>query len=354
MKTRNNAPAKEGIISQYQLFFIFLVFRAVVALTFYQAILIDGITPETLISSLLALLINLLLCFPAFLCVKQNKNPLESEIGRIIYLIYFVFFASLNVSRFAFFACDKTLGGESPLLFIFIMTAAACYGAYLGIEALGRFSALCAVFSILLLIGLLLLNFKNFHVYNFMPFFEGKSADILKNSIVFSSNSVEAPLFLLLSNKCREKNAKPLFLGIIASYSAIFLMLLFCIGVLGRAGVLFSFPVYTLFQMTAFKSFSRLDILYSAFGFFAVFAKCAVLVYCSYELLPALKEKAKPFVLFPAVFALSLLIYQRFFSEIASSARIFYAVISILFTVVIPAVYLIFTKRKKAENETNC
>ena len=351
MKTKNKATAKRGVISPHQLFFIFLVSRAVVALTFYQAILINGITPDTLISSLLALGINLLICLPAFLCVKYDKNPLDSGLGRIIFLFYFVFFAGVNVSRFAFFACEKTSGGESPLLFILIMTAAACYAAYLGIEALGRFSVLCAVFSVLLLTVIIILNFKNFHGYNFMPFFEGKSTDIFKNSLVFSSNSVEAPLFLLLNKKCSKETSKPLFLGIIASYLAILLMLLFCIGVLGKAATLFSFPVYTLFQMTSFKSFSRLDIVYSAFGFFAFFAKCAVLVYCADELTPIIKQKAKPLASFISVCIASLLIYQRFYSEIAASARLFYAVISIAFTVVIPCLYLVFKKRKKAEYE---
>ena len=353
MKTKNNAPAKRGVISPYQLFFIFLVSRAVVALTFYQAILLNGITPETLISSFLALGINLLLCSPAYLCVKYDKNPVASEIGRIIYLFYFVFFAGVNVSRFAFFACDKTVSGESPLLFVVIMTAAACYGAYLGIEALGRFSVLCAVFSVFLLCLIIFLNFKNFHGYNFMPFFEGERADIFKNSVVFSSNSVEPAIFLLLSKKCSAKSSKPLFFGILASYLAIALMLLFCIGVLGKAATLFSFPVYTLFQMTAFKSFSRLDIVYSAFGFFAVFAKCAVLVYCSSELLPIVKNKAKPFVLFIAVCAVSLLIYRRFFGEIASSARAFYAALSIAFSAVIPLLFLAVSKRKRADDEKN-
>lgn len=352
MKTNTENIAKRGVISPYQLFFIFLVSRAVVALTFFQAILINGISPDTLISALLALVINLLLCLPSFLCVKQNKNPLDTKAGRIFYLVYFVFYAGINISRFAFFASDKTSHGASSMLFAVLMCAAACYAAYLGIEALARFSVLCAVLSIIVLLLIAALNIKNFHLINFMPFYAQEKANIFKNSIVFSSNSIEPALFMALSKRCGKKPAKPLFFGIIASYIAIVVMLLFCIGVLGRAAFLFSFPVYTLFQMTAFKSFSRLDIVYTAFGFFALFAKCAVLIYCSGQCIIKLNPKVKSILLFAVSLISSILIYRRFYSEISGSARLFYGAAALAFLVIIPLGYLIFSKRKY-KNESN-
>ena len=349
MKSQTNKIAERGVISPYQLFFIVLVSRAVVALTFYQSILLNGISPDSLISSLIALAINLLLCVPCYLCVKNNKNPLETNTGRLFYLFYFVFIAGVNISRFAFFACDKTTHGDSPLLFAIIMSAAACYGAYLGIEALGRFSSACAVLSVAVLILIVLLNIKNFHPMNFMPFFAGTKADIIKNSFIFSSNSIEPALFLAFGNKCSSKSAKPLFWGIFASYSAIFIMLLFCIGVLGKAATLFSFPVYTLFQMTAFKSFSRLDIVYTAFGFFALFAKCAIILYCCSQCCEKLKSKTKNIVLFLAPLIASILIYRRFYSEITLSARWFYIALSGVFLLALPLGFIIFKRRNENE-----
>ncbi|MBQ9531114.1 MAG: GerAB/ArcD/ProY family transporter [Eubacterium sp.] len=346
MKTEAKKPTKRGVISPYQLFFIFLVSRAVVALTFYQSILFNGISPDALISSAIALGINLIFCIPSYICVKYNKNPLDTKAGRIIYFIYFVFFSGVNISRFAFFACDKTTHGDSPLLFIIIMTAAACYVAYLGIEALGRFSVLCAVLSIIVLIIIVMLNIKNFHPINFMPFFVGTKNEILENSYIFSSNSIEPALFFVLSKRCQSKPEKPLFYGIFASYIAIFIMLLFCIGVLGNAAPLFSFPVYTLFQMTAFKSFSRLDIVYTAFGFFALFAKCAYLVYCSGQCIQRMNAKIKTPLLFFSSLALSLLIYSRFYSEISNSTRWFYSAVATAFLVIIPICFTVFSKRR--------
>ena len=352
MTKTNKLPAKRGVISNYQLFFIFLVSRAVVALTFYQAILIGGVSPDSLISSFIALFLNLLLCVPSFLCVKYSKNPLKTKFGRALYLLYFVFYASINISRYAFFACDKTLHSQSPLLFIIVMAAAASYASYLGIEALGRFSVLCAVTSIGVLIIIIFLNFKNFRPINFMPFFDNGKKDILLNSLIFSSNSIEGALYLKLSDRCSEKSAKPLFFGIIASYAAIALMILFCVGVLGKAAKLFSFPIYTLFQMTAFKSFSRLDIIYSAFGFFALFSKCSLLIYCAKEVFPCVKNGAKPALLTALCTLSSLLIYRSFYSEIANRARWFYAALCFIFLVLIPCLYLLSGKRKKDEFES--
>ena len=347
MKT-NELPAKRGVISPYQLFFIFLISRAVVALTFYQAILYNGISPDTLISSVLALGLNVLLCIPSYLCIKQNKSPLETKAGRGLFFVYFIFFAGVNISRFAFFACDKTTHGDSPILFTLLMTAAACYGAYLGIEALGRFSSACAVLSIIVLLLISGLNIKNFHLVNFAPFFVGTRAEILENSLIFCSNSIEPALFLVLADKCSVKPAKPLFSGVVLSYLAILIMLVFCIGVLGTSATLFSFPVYTLFQMTAFKSFSRLDIVYTAFGFFALFEKCACLLYCANCCVKKFSQKNKSTIIFALSLSASLLIFRRFFSEVTNSSRWFYSAVSAFFLVAVP-IYFVITRRNKNE-----
>lgn len=349
--TDNKLSAKQGFISPYQLFFIFLVSRAVVALTFYQSVLERGVTPDSLISALLALFINLLICFPVLLCVKYEKNPLETTFGRIIYLAYFIFFIGVNISRFAFFACDKTTHGDNTLLFIILMSIAACYAAYLGIEALGRFSVICAIISIIVLIVMVLLDIKNFHLTNFMPFYENEGSGIIRNAFVFSSNSVEPALFLVLSGRCRRKEANALFWGISASYLAIVIMLLFCIGVLGKAASLYAFPVYTLFQMTAFKSFSRLDIFYTAFGFFALFAKCAFMLFCAAESVKRFSDKVKYPALFLISVVVSLIIYRRFSSEIINGTRWFYPAISLAFLVFIPLLFLVFKNKKGAKYE---
>ena len=352
MKSNTDIPAKRGVISPYQLFFIFLVSRAVVALTFFQAILINGISPDTLISALLALIINLLLCLPSYFCVKRNQNPLDTKAGRVFYLFYFVFWAGINISRFAFFACDKTSHGDHALVFAVLMCAAACYAAYLGIEALTRFSVLCAMLSIFVLAVISMLNIKSFHLINFIPFYAGTKLDIIQNSLIFSSNSIEPALFFVLGKRCSTKPAKPLFFGIFASYIAIIIMMTFCIGVLGSAVSLFSFPVYTLFQMTAFKSFSRLDIVYTAFGFFALFAKCSVLLYCAGQCVNKLNAKLKSLLLFAATLASSILIYRRFYSEIALSARRFYIAAAAAFLIVLPVLFMIFSGRR-SKNESS-
>ncbi|MBR2100391.1 MAG: GerAB/ArcD/ProY family transporter [Eubacterium sp.] len=348
-----NKQSQRGVISPYQLFFIFLVSRAVVALTFYQSILINGISPDSLISSLAAFVINTLLCIPAYLCCSKGKSPLQSKAGKTVYFIYFLFFASVNISRFAFFAAEKTSSGMGAVFFIMIMAAGACYAAFLGIEAIGRFCSACAIASIIVLLLIILLNFKNLQPINFMPFFEGSKKDIIENSFIFSSNSIEPALLLVLFDKCKSNQKKSLFLGIAASYGAIILMLVSCIGVLGCAAPLFAFPVYTLFQMTAFGSFSRLDMLYTAFGFFALFAKCSVIIYCAEKLVLNVPSKTKAPLLFLSSSALSIIIYKRFFDEMINGARDFYFYISIAFLALIPLLSLILTRKEVKNEESN-
>ena len=344
----NNGISKPERISAPQLFFIFLVSRAVVALTFYQSILKNGISPDTLISALIALAINLLLCIPPVLCCIKEKNPLDTKSGRIIYSLYFLFFAGVNISRFAFFASDKTSAG-SFLLFIIIMAGASCYAAYLSIEAISRFSVICALLSIFILLLLIALNIKNFEFINFIPFFTGGKKTVLENSMVFSSNSIEPALLFALFKKTDKNQNKSLYLGIAASYIAILLMLGFCIGVLGSAAPLFTYPVYTLFQMTAAGSFSRLDILYTAFGFFALFAKCSVIIYVLSRCVKASDFK----IGFPLIFVftsiVSYLLYRLYFSNTLSRAGIFYFALSIVFNALIPIIRLVFRRKKGAK-----
>ena len=338
--------AKRGKISPSQLFFIILVSRAVVALTFFQSILNNGITPDVLLSSFLARILNLLICLPAYFCAKNNKNPLDFKVTKAFYLVYFIFFASVNISRFAFFASSETNEGSGSFLFIILMAGAACYAASLGIEAFSRFSVICADISIVLLIIIIVMNIRNFHITNFAPFFINTKYEIFENSVIFTSNSIEPALFLVLWDKTNSDNAKPFFLGIVAAYFAIFIMLLFCIGVLGSAAPLFSYPVFTLFQMTAYKSFSRLDIVYTAFGFFALFAKCAIIIYCATQTVEKYTLKTKSAALFIILSISSVLITQQFFSEIINNAKIFYFTISVIFSIIIPSLVLIFAKRK--------
>ena len=341
--------AKRGKIAPYQLFFIILVSRSVVALTFYQAILINGLSPDIIISALIAFTLNIFICVPSYFCTKSGKNPLDSAVLKWLYFTYFLFFSGVNISRFAYFASEKTFFGNGAVFFIILMASAACYAAYTGIESLGRFCFICAVISIILLIMISLLNVKNFRIENFIPFFVSDKNEILQNALIFASNSIEAPIFLLLYGRTNNPNAKPPFLGICASYASIIIMRLFCISVLGAASALFPYPVYTLFQMTSFKSFSRLDILYTAFGFFALFAKCAVLIYCAAGVTKKFTSKTKCLALFVISSVISLLIYHRFFDEIINGVRRFYLIISIIFCIALPLIFLILPKKRKEE-----
>ena len=348
-----NTNSKRGVISPYQLFFIILASRAVVALTFYQSVLKNGVSPDSLLSSLLALGINLLLCLPAVLCCKKEKSPLKTGAGRIIYFVYYFFFAGINAARFALFANERTVNGAGIMLFIFLMCAAACYAAFLGIEAIGRFSVICAVLSVFLLLIIMLLNIKSFHPSDFLPFFVGSRADIAQNSLIFSSGSIEPALYFILFEKCEKSRAKGLLWGIVASYGAIFLMLLFCVGVLGSAAPLFDYPVFTLFQMTAFGSFSRLDILYTAFGFFALFAKCAVLVYCAAACIKRTSPKAKEAFIFVPLAVLSFFLCRLLSSQSADFSRKLYIYLTLVFCVLIPLLFLLIPKKGRKKNESN-
>lgn len=341
--------AKRGKISAYQLFVILVISRGVVAITFFQSVLNGGVTADSLLSLVFACLFTLLLSVPAYLCVVKYKNPLSSKWASIIYLIYYMFFSAVNISRFAFFASSRISQNSTDIMFIVFFTLAVCYAASLGIESLARASSICGVVSVLVLLAVALLNIKNFEFLNLFPFFINSKNSILENSLVFASNSIEPVMFLSLSRVTNAKKAKPLFLSVIIVYAAIIILILFCVGVLGRGTSLYAYPIFTLFQMTSFKNFSRLDMIHTAFGVFALFLKCSVLIFCASSSFKKFNYTKKCFAISAIVGIVAVFINKLFSTQIVVNSRFIYIWISIIFCIVIPVLFLLFAKKEKGE-----
>lgn len=343
--------AKRGKISPNQLFFIFFVSRLVVSLTYIQAVTVGKFDSDVPIAFALSLLLTFVLSIPAVLCVKRKKLPLSNPVIGVLYLAFFLFFSSLTVSRFSYFATTK-MNPESPMIIFAVLAfIAVCYGVYLGLEPLGRFASFCGALLVATIVFVLLFNIKNFSSVNFYPMFQNGFEHIAMNTVLFTCNSIEPVLLLSLSDKTNGDSVKPYFFGISCAYLGVFLLLVFCCGVLGDSADLQSFPIFTLFQTASINDMSRLDIFHTSFWIFAVFLKTAVLLYCASTLFQKGSHKSKVLILSAVAFLCTAFMNEILGTKMAEISKIVTVVMFVLFSFVFPCFALIFGRSDDVEKD---
>lgn len=273
--------ARRGVISSPQLFSIVFISRAVVSFTYIQAVSVGKFSSDILISYAMSYFLSLLLSVPAVLCVKKGMSPLDNKVLSLLYAVYYLFVCVQSVTRFSYFAVSKLNPKISFVAIVLIIFVAVGYGAYLGLEPLARFASFCAVVLGLVIVTVLLSNIDNFDVLNFYPVFVNSRENIISNALLFTANSAQPITLLALYKKINSHPVAAYCLGLTASYFSVMLLLVFCCGVLGANADLQAFPIFTLFRMASFSDASRLDILHTSFWIFAVYLKCAVMIYCA-------------------------------------------------------------------------
>lgn len=342
--------AGRGKIPPYNLFFILFVSRIVVALTYIQTVSVGRIASDVLISIVVASAGGLIAAMPAYFCIVKNKNPLDNKIISYSYSIYFIYYAAVNISRFSYFASSRLNPESSILFFVVIFVVAATYAAILGVEGIGRFSVICGVIMFIAILAVIIFNIKNVKEINYFPFIKNTTRDIWMNIAMFITNSVEGSAFVCLSRYVNGKTAKPYFFAIGLSYAFIFVLIFMCIGVLGNAAVLQSYPIFTLFQMAKSGDYSRMDMIHTAFWITAVFLKCSVLIYCASSCTKKYSHKTKCLIAGGAVILLSVLITLLLGIDMFKITKYISCFGCLIFCFGIPLLSLIFKKKKKGDD----
>lgn len=338
----------KGKISAFQFFAIVFVSRAVVSLTYIQAVTIGNFSTEILISYFLSFLLAVLCSIPAILCINRGISIRESKFASIFYTIYCLYVCAISVSRFCYFVVSK-MNTQVPLFVIMLIVfISAGYGAYLGIESLSRFGFFCAVILCIVTVVVIGFNIKNFEVLNLYPIYSNTKTDMIKSTLLFCTNTTQSVLLLLLSDKVNANPVKPYFFGIGLSYIIMFLLLLFCCGVLGSNANLQSFPIFSLFCLASVSDMSRLDILHTSFWTFAVYLKSAVLLFCCSNNLGKSRNPRTVFCFTVLGLALTAFIRYVIGMDMVVLSKTVGSVAFVIFVIVIP---LIFTIKKNVIKE---
>lgn len=230
--------ATRGKISPLGLFYILFICRIVVSLTSTHSVSKTEINSQALISYILAMLLTVVFSLPAIFCCKKEKNPIDVKCVSKLYYAYFLIVASVSVSRFSYFASTTLNPEKQGWLFALIVCICAFYGAFLGIEALSRFSAFCFVLLGLAVVSVILCNFNTFREINFYPVITSSKFDLIENAVVFASNTSEIAMFLAIFPKVNGRCERSYIRSVCLSFLTVFILLYFAIAVMGKSAVI--------------------------------------------------------------------------------------------------------------------
>ena len=335
--------ATRGKISPLGLFYILFICRIVVSLTSTHSVSKTEINSQALISYILAMLLTVVFSLPAIFCCKKGKNPIDVKCVSKFYYVYFLIVASVSVSRFSYFA-STTLNPETQgWLFALIVCTCAFYGAFLGIEALSRFSAFCFVLLSLAVVSVILCNFDTFREINLYPIITFSKFDLIKNAVVYASNTSEIAMSLAIFPKVNGRCERTYIRSVCLSFLTVFILLYFATAVMGKSAVIRNFPFYSFFQISKFGTFERLDVLHISFWIMGVFVKAVTSLYCASSCISKKPKRSFVFASSFIVFVISILMLKLSGGQGVNYE--FTMILFFVFCVIIPLGTLVFKKK---------
>lgn len=334
-------------IAPISIFFMLYISRVVVTLTNMQSVSSGMINTDMLISIVLALGLNLLLCLPAIWCYKNNNSPFEVKGVNLFYALYFIYLAGVNISRFSYFASTVLNPEASAWVFSLIIAVCAGYASRFGIEGLSRFSAFGFILIVLTVVAGTMFNFKNYDEINLYPVIRNSTREIAENVFYITSSSVEVIVLLCLGKRVNGSAVKPFIFSVIASFLTTFILILFINATMGDAANLQAFPVYTMFQLAKIGLFERLDVLQISFWIFGIFIKSVLLIYCSSISIKSYKNSTKCII--ASVLSLAVAFVLTEFADTSTITPTVYMAPYFVACVLIPLLTLIFKKKNSGD-----
>ncbi len=344
--------AKRGQIPPYNLFFLLFISRVIVTLTYVQTISVGIMASDLLISVAIAFVLTVALSLPIYFCIKRGISPFSIKWIGWLYVAFFVYKTAVNVARFSGFATGRLNPDATTYFFSIMIMVAVAYGAYLGIEGLGRFSLFVGITLIGVIVLIIGLNVDNFEFINLFPIVQNSTSDIAYNSAIFTSNAVEPAVLLVLSSRVNSdlKSLKKAYFGsLVSAYLTIFVLVFFSLAVMGANSTLQSYPIFTLFQMATGESMARLDIIHTAFWILSAFLKCSLLVYCASVCVKKFSHKNKCIAISAITIAVSLAMTEWVTDLLIKISKPLSLATFVIFCVVIPLVSLFAIKKSKGD-----
>lgn len=355
-------------ITVKQLLALLFTSRILVSLTYVPALSNQLVNGDLLMSVLLMIPLLMLLFVPICLFMRKhgNKNLLDVareksrglEIGvAVAFLIWFVLTLSQNVARFVYFVSTEMENGSGNLLLILLVIFASCYGAYAGMQSLGRVGSVLVVGIVGAFAVIMIFALKYVDLTNFSPILEKSLGNNFSNALTLACNSAEIAVIMFISPQLSGKLGKNVVYWCLCIGLLIFSLYFVTIGALGDFAKTQAYPIFAMSQISGAGNFQRLDALHTSFWMIALFMKTAMLLNCATLCTRRIFPKVNPLVMLFLIAAVSsvfcYLTTDSFVSYWRLSNRKITIISFIIMIVVVPLIFAFVKTKKISEVEVN-
>lgn len=277
-------------VSVCQLFIMLYISRMVINVTYSSYNANTSTLRYGMLSSVVALVITLVMSVPVFLMYKtsngrtvtDNSYLLFKKWGSIVAIIYGLYFLWVLINTLTQFNIMVT-NVLNPTASVFILSLAvviaSMYGAYKGIEALGRASTILFFFIIIALIILLCTLFPQTDYRNIEPVTLQDTGSVTAIALSMISKNSCIPALAILLPFAKGDCKKGIVWWATAVYLSTALLIMIIIAVLGDYIETQIFPVYSITALASLGVTERLDGLFLGVWTAGIFVKISLFMY---------------------------------------------------------------------------
>ena len=272
---------------------------------------LNGLNPISgMISFVIGTVMNFIAIIPFYLLCRRYGNgsllnfsyKIFGKFGYIIAVLFLLILLSTAISTvvvFEDFLSSTVLKNSSFFVIILLLVVASVYGAFLGIEALGRFANIVFVLLCLSVLGIFLAIVKDIELVNFGGFSMNSTSRIFETAVqgIFANTGLLSAV--LLTPLVNKKHTKGFTVWNVVSLVIVEIIVFSVTGVLGEYAAGKEYPYYSTATVAEFSILKRLDIVYMCVWVLVAFIKTTYYLLLSKNVLDSfLHNSAKKYSLF--------------------------------------------------------
>ena len=285
-----------------------------------------------MIAFALGVAFNFLLILPYFLLLKRYGGMsvldcsyrLFGKFSVVFALAFFLFLCGVGakcVSEFDAFLLNEVFPDASHFVIITLLVLACAYGAFLGIEALGRFANLVFFFTCFSVLLILISLLGKFDLLNFGITQKEEIGTIFMQSFRYASSNPELVTVLLITPVVNKKLRKGFALWNLLALILVEGIAFSVIGTLGDYAQVQLYPYYRAATVAEISVLKRLDAAHLCVWILVAFTKITYYLLLTKNVLDTLiRKSAKKFSLIVSAMLLFVLsVLTVFGSEFAKN-----------------------------------
>ena len=358
--------SSKGKISAFQFFTMLFLTRTLTTVTYLSSYTENIRLSDMLIQPVFRILIGTAIMLPLYFLYKKNidKNLLDmlsskskvfARVVAILYVAFFFYFTVVTIARLDLFA-GTVVFPETDLTYILIFAIVlCCYGAFLGLEALGRSSVISIAFVVPALVFIMVTLIKKVDLLNLTPLFYNGVTPVVKVAMDSVGQTVEYAIIATALPRVKGNVKKGFFIWLISQTFLMAVMFFFACAVMGNFASTQLFPFHTLASIAEFSMFSRLDAVFTSVWIMCAFIKAGLLIYLQTDILTMYFGKFKRTTYIIVVGLLTIFANLLISGQIRWFTLVDNSTIKIILTgvtvVLLPMIVLIFCRKERERCE---